>query len=145
MSDEATASKPKRGRPKKVRHDADPAPIDGNLSCDRIENKEPGYAYLLVSEDDMPVMLGRGAVVCERDNEQAKPFFDVRAKSGEAHFNIKGLTLMKIRQELYDRAQGQGLSIAQQRLRALRGNAVAQVGNGQFASISEHEYGRSIQ
>lgn len=148
MSDEATAApvtKRKGGRPKKVRHDADPAPVDGNLSCDRVDNKEPGYVYMLVSDDDMPEMLGRGAQRCIRGEEQAKPFYDVRKDSGEADIQVKGLTLMKISQERYDRVQGQALSIARQRLSALRGNAVAQVGNGQFASVSQHEFGRTVQ
>jgi hypothetical protein len=146
MSDEATVPvKAKRGRPKKVRHDADPAPVDGNLSCDRIDNKEPGFVYSLVSDDDMPEMLGRGYVRCVRGNEQATPFFDIRQGTGEAHFNVKGLTMMKIKQERYDRIQGQALAIARQRTAALRGGAAQQIGGGQYASVSEHEYARSIQ
>ncbi len=148
MSDDATASIPKpkrRGRPPKRRHDPADAPVDGNYGCDVVFNKEPGFHYALVSEDDMPTMLGRGAVVCQRDSETAKPFYDVRKDSGEADFRVKGLTLMKISQELHEKAQSQGLLTARQRLAALRGNSTRQLGNGQLASISEHEYGRSIQ
>jgi hypothetical protein len=52
---------------------------------------------------------------------------------------------MKISDELHQRAQAQGINTARQRMAALKRQATAQVGNGQFASISQHEYGRSIQ
>lgn len=144
MSDESP-EQPKRrpGRPRKKRHDPVDAPVDGNYGCDVVLNKEKGYQYALVSEDDMPTMLGRGATVCKRDSEQAKPFFDVRKDSGEADFRVKGLTLMKISDELYNRAQAPALAIAKQRMSALKRNATAQIGNGQFASIAQHEYGRN--
>lgn len=150
MSDEAPAipkAAKRRGRPPKKRHDPADAPVDGNYGCDVVFNKEPGFHYALVSEDDMPTMLGRGAVVCQRENEQARPFYDVRKDSGEADFRVKGLTLMKISEKLHEKAQAQGLQTARQRIAALRGNATKQLGNGNFASISEHDggYARSIQ
>lgn len=150
MSDDAIAepkAPKRRGRPPKKRHDPADAPVDGNYGCDVVFNKEPGFQYALVSEDDMPTMLGRGAVVCQRGSDTARPFYDVRKDSGEADFKVKGLTLMKISDALYAKAQRQGLLTASQRLAGLRRQATSQLGNGQLANISEHDggYARSIQ
>jgi len=148
MSDEAVATAPKRrGRPKKLRHDPEFAPVDGNPGLDVILNKEPGFVYVEASDEDIPTIQGRGGVVCDRESEQARPYHDVRKNAGESHFNIRGLTLMKIPQDLYDRHQKAGEIRSVQRMTALKRNATAQLGNGQFASISNHEggYVRSIQ
>ena len=144
MSDEAPAvvAKKRRGRPPKKRHDVDDAPITGAGSEERVANKQPGYEYMWVSEDDLPEMHYRGAEVCKRDTEQARPYFDLRKDTGEANLKFKGLTLMKIKSELHAKAHARGLAIAQQRSSSLRKNATSQVGSGQFASISQHEYGR---
>ena len=134
MSDETPETKPakRRGRPpgKKAKRAVDEAPIDGNPGCDRIFNREPGFDYMLASDEDIPTMLYRGAVVCQRDNEQAKPFFDQRQKAGEADIKVKNLTLMKIDSEKNAAIQSQGLSIAKQRLAALKRGAVGSVGGG---------------
>lgn len=145
MSDEAPATeikKAKRGRKPKKRHDVDDAPVTGAGSEERVANKQPGYEYMWVSEDDLPEMYSRGADVCKRDEEQARPYYDMRKDTGEANIKFKGLTLMKIKTELHEKAHARGLTIAKQRMAALKRNAVAQVGSGQFASISQHEYGR---
>lgn len=144
MSDEIeTVAKPKRrGRPPKKRHDVDDAPVTGAGSDERIANQQPGYKYMWVSEDDLPEMYARGADVCKRDSEQARPFYDMRKDTGEAEMKFKGLTMMKIKKELDEKAQKRGLTIAAQRMANLRKNATAQIGGGQFASISTHEYGR---
>jgi hypothetical protein len=147
MSDDATeVPKPKRrGRPPKKRHDPADAPVNGNYSDDHVFNKEPGFVYFWASDEDIDKILNRGGVVCKRDSEQARPFFDRRKDVGEADIRVKNLTLMKIPEDLNLRAQQQAQAVAAQRISALRKQATAQVGNGQLAGISQHEYGRSIQ
>lgn len=134
MSDEAAPElKKRRGRPpgkKAKRHGPEDAPIDGNPGCDVILNRDPAFDYMLASDEDIPTMLYRGAVVCQRDNEQARPFFDMRQNAGEADIKVKNLTVMKIEKAKNAKFQGQGLSIAKQRLASLKRNAVGSVGGG---------------
>lgn len=136
MSDAATPeTKPakRRGRPpgkKAKRHDPEDAPIDGNPGCDVVMNRDPDFDYMLASDEDIPTMLWRGAVVCQRESEQAKPFFDQRQNAGEADIKVKNLTLMKIEKEKNAKIQSQGLTVAKQRLAALKRGAVGQVGSG---------------
>lgn len=139
MSDEAVAAKPKRrGRPPKKRHDVDDAPATGAETDERVLNKEPGYEYMWASEEDMPKLFDRGAELCKRDSEQARPFYDTRKDTGESDIKFKGLSLMKIAKDRNERAQAQSLAIAKQRMAALRRGATGQLGNGQFASINEN-------
>lgn len=145
MSDETPVAPKRRGRPKKVRHDADAAPVDGNYTDDHVFNKDPDFSYFWASDEDIDKILSRGGAVCKRDSESARPFYDRRNGAGEADIIVKNLTLMKVPKGLQERHEAQALSIARQRTAALRGQAVAQVGNGQNASISQHEYGRTIQ
>ena len=133
MSDETPElPKKRRGRPpgKKAKQAQDEAPIDGNPGCDRIFNKEPGFDYCLASDEDIPTVLWRGGVVCQRDSEHARPFFDQRQNAGEADIKVKNLTLMKIETEKNAKVQNQGLSVAKQRLAALKRGAVGSVGGG---------------
>ena len=146
MSDEATATatqvtKKRRGRPPKKRHDPDPAPIDGNRAFDKVQNKEAGYEYMLVSDEDMQEMKFRGAVICERDSESAKLLYDDREKAGEAHIGFRELTLMKIRVEDAERARAPGFARAKQRMAAMRKEPMR--GNNQYANVSEFEGGFS--
>ena len=140
MSDEApaVATEKRRGRPPKKRHDPDDAPITGAQTDERIHNPEPGYKYMWASDEDIPEMYSRGADVCNRGTEQAKPYYDLRRDTGESEIKYKGLTLMKIRTELDEKAQGRGRAIAAQRMAALRRQATGQIGGGQFASINEN-------
>src|SRR5262245_18165433 len=111
MSDEAAPKR--RGRPPKKRHDADAvsadAPLAGNPGIDVVYNKEPGFVYPLVSDDDMAIMLARGAVVCQRGNEQARPHEDRYRDAGD--FKVRGLTMMKISVADYEKYQSQPLAI----------------------------------
>lgn len=151
MSDEAIeAPKPqkRRGRPaKKRRHDPADAPVNGDYTDDHVFNKEPGYSYFWASEEDIDRLLNRGAVICQRDSEQARPFYDRRKDAGESAIVVKNLTLMKIANELQARHEATGLTEAKRRMSALRRDGTRQLGNGQLASISEHDggYTRSIQ
>lgn len=145
MSDaELEQPKKKRGRPpgkKAKRHDPDEAPIDGNPGCDRVFNKEPGFTYVLASDEDIPTIRYRGGEICQRETEQARPFYDQRQSAGEADIKVKNLTLMKLKDEDYEKHQGQGLQVAKQRIASLKKNATARVGTGQDASISNYEGG----
>ncbi len=152
MSDEATPAiqKPskRRGRPPgKKRHDPEDAPVNGNYTDDHVFNKEPGFAYFWASDDDIDRILNRGGVICQRGVETARPFYDRRKDAGESEIKVKNLTLMKIADDLQARHEQQGLTEAKRRLGALRRQGTAQLGNGNFASISEHDggYSRSIQ
>lgn len=134
MSDEQLEQpKKKRGRPpgkKAKRHDPDEAPIDGNPGCDRVFNKEPGFTYVLASDEDIPTIRYRGGEICQRDSEQARPFYDQRQNSGESDIKVKNLTLMKLKDEDYAKHQGQGLSAARSRSAALHKSATGAVGGG---------------
>lgn len=151
MSDEATATEPKpakrRGRPPKKRHDPADAPVNGNYADDHVFNKEPGYTYFWASEEDIDKVLNRGGVICNRDSEQARPFYDRRKNAGESTIVVKNLTLMKISNELQAQHEQAGLTEAKRRLGALRRDGTRQLGNGNLAMISEHDggYTRSIQ
>lgn len=135
MSDEISEQpqpKKRRGRPPKVakRHDPDESPIDGNPGIDRIFDKEPGFDYMLASDEDIPEMLYRGAVVCQREGEKARPFYDQRQNAGEADIKVKNLTLMKIETERNDKIKNRGLAQAKQRMKALNVSATQRVGSG---------------
>ena len=150
MSDEATAvpaPKKRRGRPAKKRHDPADAPVNGNYTDDHVFNKDPDFVYFWASDEDIDKVLNRGGTVCKRDSEQARPFFDRRKDAGEADIVVKNLTLMKVPRELQAAHESFGLTEARRRLQALRKQGTAQLGNGNHASISEHEggYVRSIQ
>jgi hypothetical protein len=92
-------------------------------------------------------VLNRGGQVCKRDSEQARPFFDRRKDAGEADIIVKNLTLMKVPREMQEAHEKRDTSEAARRLGALRRQGTAQLGNGNLASISEHDggYARSIQ
>jgi hypothetical protein len=147
MSDEVVAAPKRRGRPKKLRHDPVDAPVNGNYTDDHVFNKDPAFAYFWASDEDIDRVLNRGGIVCKRDSEQARPFFDRRKDAGEADIVVKNLTLMKVPRELQDAHERRDLTEAGRRLAALRRQGTAQLGNGNHASISEHEggYSRSIQ
>lgn len=136
MSDEISEQpqpKKRRGRPPKSatkRHDPDESPIDGNPGIDRIFDKEPGFDYMLASDEDIPEMLYRGAVVCQRESESARPFYDQRQNAGEADIKVKNLTLMKIDAERNGKIKAIGLKQAQQRMKALNVSATQRVGSG---------------
>lgn len=150
MSDEAIeAPKPqkRRGRPSKKRHDPADAPVNGNYTDDHVFNKEPGFDYFWASDDDIDRLLNRGAVICQRESETARPFYDRRKDAGESAIVVKNLTLMKIQHDLQARHEAVGLTEAKRRVAALRRDGTRQLGNGNLASISEHDggYSRSIQ
>lgn len=148
MSDEAVATAPKRrGRPKKLRHDPVDAPVNGNYTDDHVFNKDPEFVYFWTSDEDIDRVLNRGGTVCKRDSEQARPFFDRRKDAGEADIIVKNLTLMKVPRAMQEAHDKQGLSESARRLAALRRQGTAQLGNGNYASIQEHDggYNRSIQ
>ena len=139
-SPEAPKQKPRRGRPPKVRrHDPVNAPVDGDPGVDIILNREPGYRYYLASDEDIPKLLYRGAERCERDKETAKPVFDVRAGAGDAHIEVKGLTMMKITEELATRAERPGLEQHGRRMKQLHKAATAPLGDGTHAFIRQHQ------
>jgi hypothetical protein len=150
MSDDAIAGpKPqkRRGRPPKKRHDPADAPVNGNYTDDHVFNKDPDFAYFWASDEDIDKVLNRGGVVCKRDSEQARPFFDRRKDAGEADIVVKNLTLMKVPRALQEAHEKRDLSEAARRLAAMRREGTRQLGNGNLASISEHDggYSRSIQ
>ncbi len=144
MSDEVVQPK-RRGRPTKKRHDPDEAPIDGNPGCDRVFHKEPGFTYLLAPDEDIPTVLYRGGVICTRENDTARPFFDFRKDVGESEIKVKNLTLMKISDELYAKHQGYGEAEAKRRMAALKRSATQQIGGGQFARIHNDDGGLTRQ
>ena len=148
MSDETVAPAPKRrGRPKKLRHDPVDAPVNGNYTDDHVFNKDPAFVYFWASDDDIDRVLNRGGSVCKRDSEQARPFFDRRKDAGEADIIVKNLTLMKVPRDMQEAHEKRDTAEAARRLGALRRQGTAQLGNGNLASISEHDggYARSIQ
>lgn len=137
---EVAAAKPKRGRPRKRRHDPDVSPIDGDYTDDVVLNKEPGFRYMWASPDDIGKVENRGGGICHRDSEQARPAFDRRRTTGEGAIVVKGLTLMKIREEDAVRAERPGLDVANRRMKGLRKEAVNRLGDGQHAIVSEDSY-----
>lgn len=150
MSDEATQDETKskrRGRPvgKAKRHDPDEAPASGNRGLDIVNGKEPGFRYFLASDEDIPEIQYRGGVICTRDNESARPFFDDRRAAGESEIRVKNLTLMKMSEEDARKHESFGTNEAKRRLNALKRSATSQIGGGQYASISNHEGGMSRQ
>jgi hypothetical protein len=150
MSEEAVEQpKPlkRRGRPPKKRHDPADAPVDGNYTDDHVFNKDPNFCYFWASEEDIDRILNRGGTICKRDEEQARPFYDRRKDAGEANIVVKNLTLMKVPRELQEKHEAFGLTEAKRRLGALRRDGTRQLGNGNYATVSEHEggYTRSIQ
>jgi hypothetical protein len=150
MSDEAVEQpkqQKRRGRPPKKRYDPADAPVDGNYTDDYVFNKDPGFVYFWASDDDIDRILNRGGEICKRESEQARPFYDRRKDAGEADIVVKNLTLMKIRREIQDKHEAFGLTEAKRRLGALRREGTRQLGNGNLATISEHDggYTRSIQ
>jgi hypothetical protein len=150
MSDEAVEQpkqQKRRGRPPKKRHDPADAPVDGNYTDDHVFNKDPAFVYFWASEEDIPKILDRGGAVCKRDEETARPFYDRRKDAGESDIVVKNLTLTKIPRELQERHEASGLTEAKRRLGALRREGTRQIGNGNYANLSEHDggYNRSIQ
>lgn len=106
MSDEPEAFagsndpvKPRRrpGRPKKLRHDPDPAPIDGDYVLDRIVNKEIGVDYALVSRRQRAPMQARGWTPERWGTDCARPQWDYNEHKDGDEVTVNGeLTLMKM-------------------------------------------------
>lgn len=135
MSDEAATETPKRrGRPpgkKAKRHDPEEAPIDGNEGCDIVNGKDPDFEYFLAEQaEDRFKLEGRGAVVCSRENETARPFYDRRANAGESAIIVKDLVLMKMPKKQFQAQQANHLARAKQRTVALKRDATGNVGSG---------------
>lgn len=137
MSDETSEQpqpKKRRGRPPKAkvtRHDPDESPIDGNEGCDRIFNKDPDFQYFLAEQsEDIHKIANRGGVVCTRDNDPSRPYYDHRASAGEAEIKVKDLVLMKMPKALFDKQEATKLATAKQRMKALNVSATQKVGSG---------------
>lgn len=132
--EEVQEPKKRRGRPpgkKAKRHDPDEAPIDGNEGCDRIFNKDADFTYFLAEQsEDVYKLQNRGAVVCTRDNDASRPFYDRRVAAGEAEIKVKDLVLMKMPNALFEKQEAQKLATAKQRMKALNVSATQRVGSG---------------
>jgi len=109
MSDETETVVPKvrrkPGRKPKLRHDPDPAPIDGDYQNDQITNKQPGWDYGLVSPRLRGRYIAQGWQVERYGPDCARPLWDYgEHKDGDEVREMNGqLTLMKIPTERRER------------------------------------------
>lgn len=86
-----------RGRRKaRIRHDAPPAPIDGDYDPLRLTNEDPDYTYFWSSEKDLGRLQYRGWVNEQWSPACARPaFWFGAAKAGEP-IRYRDLTLMRL-------------------------------------------------
>lgn len=120
-----------RGRKRK---DPIDAPIDGDYAQDRIVNKQAGWKYLLLSEEDVPRYKAMGATLEERGPDSARPEFASGTEEGSG-YKVGNLTLYKIPEELADRFDRRAQQIADQRSQSL----------GRFKNNSDVSHGRDIR
>lgn len=119
-----------RGRKRK---DADEAPIDADYRLDVVRNKEKGFRYAWVSDDDMPLMRARGYSRVERstDPDATAPAFDsANAEDTEFRVGRNRLLLMKIPEERARRIEAGPLQEAAARVAAIKLNAQGGAGGG---------------
>lgn len=114
------------------RKDPDEAPVDGDYSLDVVLNKQKGYTYKLLSEEDIPRFRAYGFTREDRGPDAAHPAFDLGANSDMPDYQVKGLTLYKAPDAIAKRLDSVSQRAADHRMAEIREQARAS--GGQFTT-----------
>jgi hypothetical protein len=114
-----------RGRKRK---DPDEAPIDGDWTHDVVLNKQKGFAYKLLSPEDILVFKAYGFTREERGPDAAHPVFDIGAETNTPDYTVKGLTLYKAPDAVAARLERSAQARADRNMSTIRGEAIASGG-----------------